>query len=89
MNLCSCEEMIIAHIPSLDSVVTIIEAGLKIRLRPIFHQLAFGLVSVESDLGGLGADCVNHLTQILVFPIVLAGEVVVGVGRMQIEPTFI
>lgn len=62
--------------------LTIVEAGLVIRVGTILHQYALGLVGEQGHFGGLGAHHAHKLADILVLLPEAAGQVVVRVAGM-------
>lgn len=68
-----------------NNLLTIVEVGLIVRVRPILHHHALGLVRVECHLGGPGAEQVDKLAGMLVLLPVAAGQVVIGVAGVQVE----
>lgn len=70
---------------TLQLLLTTVKAGLKVWVGPVLHQHALGLLRVEGDFGGLGADQRHEVCCVLVLLPVVRGQVVVGVGTVEEE----
>ena len=66
-------------------VPTVIEASLEVRAGSVLHQHALGLLRVERHLGRLGTHQPHKLGRVLVLLPVAGGQVVVGVGGVEVE----
>ena len=63
-------------------MLTVVEAGLKVRVGAVLHEHALGLLRVERDLWTLGADQLHKLPGVLVLLPVAGRQLVVGEGGM-------
>ena len=66
-------------------MLTIIEASLKVWVGPVLHQHALGLLRIECHFRCLGAHQLDELGCILVLLPIAGGQVVVGIGGMEVE----
>ena len=64
---------------------TVIEASLEVWAGAVLHQHALGLLRVERHLRRLGAHQLHKLGRVLVLLPVARGQVVVGVGGVEVE----
>ena len=65
--------------------LTIVEECLIVWVGPILHQDTLGQVSVERDLGCLGAHHAHVLAEVLVLLPVVVGQVMVGEAGVQVK----
>ena len=75
---------VVLHVHVLVSIwmLTVVEAGLKVRVGAVLHEHALGLLRVERDLWTLGADQLHKLPGVLVLLPVAGRQLVVGEGRV-------